>query len=65
VPFPTTSIAANAVQKWRNQPPQRRATQEKCGAAEPQRLSLPAAHDPARQPGTAAYQAGSGLSLCN
>ena len=37
-------------QQWRNPQPERRAAQEKCGAAEPQRFALPTAHHAARQP---------------
>ena len=36
---------------------QRRAAQDKCGTEEPQRVALPAAHQPERQPNAAAYQA--------
>ena len=47
-------------QQWHHQQ-QRRAAQEKCGAAEPQQLSLSAAHHAERQPHPAPHQAGRGL----
>lgn len=40
------------------QPPQRSAAQEKCGAPQPERTALSAAHHAERQPHTTTHQAG-------